>query len=45
MNYKHKTGGMLPTIVIPTGDIEKDIDFIKLQYKDISGKYPEKGIY
>lgn len=45
LDYKSKTGGMLKTIVHPTGDVEKDIDFIKSQYKDISGRYPEKGIY
>jgi 1-acyl-sn-glycerol-3-phosphate acyltransferase len=45
IDYKNKTGGMLPTIIIPSGDIEKDIELIKLQYKNISGRYPEKGIY
>ncbi|MDH8700916.1 1-acyl-sn-glycerol-3-phosphate acyltransferase [Dysgonomonadaceae bacterium PH5-43] len=27
---------------IPTGDVDKDMDYIKLQYKGVLGKYPDK---
>ena len=44
LDYKNKTGGMLSTIVIPSGEVEKDIDFIKSQYINIDGRFPEKGV-
>lgn len=44
LDYKTKIGGMLPLIIHPTGNVEKDIEIIKTQYKDISGRYPEQGI-
>ncbi|SHK80816.1 1-acyl-sn-glycerol-3-phosphate acyltransferases [Reichenbachiella agariperforans] len=29
----------------PTGQMEEDIAYIKSLYKDVKGKYPEKGVY
>ena len=44
LDYSKKEGGIINTVFYPTGDIEKDIDFIKSKYKDIKGRFPEKGI-
>lgn len=43
MDYATKTGGFLE-LFEPTGDIVKDIAFIKKELSQFSGKYPEKGI-
>lgn len=43
LDYSKKRCGVLDT-VMPTGDIEKDMKIIADHYKDIQGKYPEKGI-
>lgn len=41
LDFKYKVAGMGPAL-IPTGDIEKDMEIIKAFYKNITGKYPEK---
>lgn len=43
MDYPTKTGGFLEPFT-PTGDIDKDIAFIKGKLSQFKGKYPEKGI-
>lgn len=43
MDYPSKTGGFLE-LFKPTGDIEKDIAFIKKELSQFKGKFPEQGI-
>jgi len=43
LDYRRKTGGIGP-VIMPTGNIEKDMRAIKAFYEDISGKYPEKSL-
>jgi hypothetical protein len=40
-DYKRKVGGIGPTIV-PTGDIEADMQHIRAFYTGVSGKKPEQ---
>ena len=40
LDYKNKEVGFIAKLK-PSGDIEKDLDFIQDQYKDIKGKTPE----
>ncbi len=42
IDFRRKAGGIGP-VVIPTGDIERDMYAIHNFYADISGKYPEKS--
>ncbi|MCP4720556.1 MAG: acyltransferase [Desulfobacteraceae bacterium] len=39
VDYKLKTGGIGP-VILPTGDMEADMETIKAFYKDKFGKYP-----
>jgi len=43
LDYSRKEAGIGP-IVMPTGDVEGDIENIKAFYRTIIGKYPEKGV-
>ncbi len=43
IDYTKKTGGFGP-VFHPTGDAEKDIAEIMDYYRNIDGKYPEKGV-
>lgn len=43
IDYEKKTGGF-HGLFEPTGDIHKDIDFIKSELKQYKGKFPENGI-
>jgi 1-acyl-sn-glycerol-3-phosphate acyltransferase len=40
LDYKHKLAGFGPTVV-PTGDIEADMQAIRAFYNGITGKYPD----
>ena len=44
MDYERKIGGF-HSVMEPTGDVDKDIDYIKSILSQFKGKYPEKGIY
>lgn len=41
LDYKNKIAGV-GKVVVPSGDMEKDMREIMAFYKDIQGKYPEK---
>ena len=41
LDWKRKAGGYGPR-VMPTGDIEKDMEKIKAFYADVTAKFPEK---
>lgn len=43
LDYKRKVGG-IGRMVLPTGDIERDMQGIRDFYDDISGKYPLKSM-
>ena len=43
LDYPKKEAGIGP-IVMPTGDVEADIEKIKSFYRTITGKYPENGV-
>lgn len=42
-DYEKKDAGILEKF-IPTGDIEKDLLYIKSKYYSMKGKYPENGV-
>ncbi len=42
VDYKRKAGGIGPAIM-PTGNIEKDMEIICAFYAGVTGKYPEKS--
>ena len=42
IDYGTKTGGFLPDLIHPTGDIEKDFDLFRQAYAKITPKFPEK---
>jgi 1-acyl-sn-glycerol-3-phosphate acyltransferase len=44
MDYEKKTGGF-DSLFVPTGDVHKDIDYIKSVLSKYKGKYPQNGIY
>ena len=41
LDYRRKTGGIGP-VLLPTGNVEKDMRTIKAFYADIRGRHPEK---
>lgn len=43
MDYERKTGGFLE-LFEPTGDVDKDIHYIKTRLSEFKGRFPEKGI-
>lgn len=43
LDYEKKIAGFGP-VIYPSGDLDKDIVVIKNFFKNIKGKYPEKGI-
>lgn len=43
LDYKKKHAGVGP-LITPSGDYEKDIKVIKDFYREITPKYPEKGV-
>ncbi|NRA10367.1 MAG: 1-acyl-sn-glycerol-3-phosphate acyltransferase [Crocinitomicaceae bacterium] len=43
VDYKKKIGGF-HSLFEPTGDVDKDIAYIKSVLSQFEGKYPEKGI-
>lgn len=43
IDYKNKTGGF-DELFVPTGDTERDIQYIKKVLSKYTGKYPENGI-
>lgn len=44
VDYEKKMGGF-HSLFEPTGDVEKDINYIKSVMGQYKGKYPEKGVY
>jgi len=44
MDFENKKGGF-HSLFEPTGDVDKDIAYIKSVLGQFKGKYPEKGIY
>jgi hypothetical protein len=44
MDFENKKGGF-HSLFEPTGDVDKDIAYIKSVLGKYKGKYPEKGIY
>lgn len=44
MDYSKKIGGF-HSLFEPTGDVDKDIEYIKSVLSQFKGKYPENGIY
>jgi len=44
MDFENKKGGF-HSLFEPTGDIDKDIAYIKSVLGQFKGKYPDKGIY
>ena len=44
VDYATKTGGF-HSLFTPTGDVEKDIAYIKNVLSQYKGRFPEKGIY
>ncbi len=44
MDFENKKGGF-HSLFEPTGDVDKDIAYIKSVLGKFKGKYPEKGIY
>ena len=44
MDYEKKIGGF-HSVFEPTGDVDKDIEYIKSVMGQFKGKYPEKGVY
>lgn len=44
MDYERKIGGF-HSVFHPTGDVDKDIEYIKSVLSQYKGKYPENGIY
>ncbi len=44
VDYSTKTGGF-HSLFQPTGDVVKDIDYIKSVMGKFKGKFPEKGVY
>ena len=42
LDYRRKVGGVGP-VVVPTGDIEADMQAVRAFYADITGKNPEKA--
>lgn len=43
LDFEKKVAGIGPTFY-PTGNMEKDMEEIKNFYRNIKGKYPEKGV-
>ncbi len=43
IDYENKIGGLGPVFNI-TEDVEKDVETLKKFYRNIKGKYPEKGV-
>ena len=44
VDYERKMGGF-HSLFTPTGDVDKDIEYIKSVLSQFKGKYPEKGVY
>lgn len=44
MDYEKKIGGF-HSLFEPTGDVEKDIEYIKSVMSQYKGRFPEKGVY
>jgi 1-acyl-sn-glycerol-3-phosphate acyltransferase len=42
IDYAKKEGGILPEVVIPTGDIEKDFAILARLYEPCVARYPER---
>jgi len=42
IDYGTKTGGLLPGVVEPTGDINADFEKFRAAYANIKPKFPEK---
>jgi 1-acyl-sn-glycerol-3-phosphate acyltransferase len=43
IDFKTKTGGF-HSLFYPTGDVKKDIDYIKSVMKNYQGRFPENGV-
>ena len=41
IDYARKEGGILPEVLIPTGDIDKDFDILRRLYGPLVARYPE----
>ena len=42
LDYRRKTGGLGP-VILPTGNLDKDMERIQSFYRGITGKHPEKA--
>lgn len=45
VDYGKKVGGIVPEVFEKSGDMEADIERIKLFYHQFQGKHPEKGVH
>ncbi len=41
VDYAKKEGGILPEVLIPTGDIEKDFEMLRRNYGPLTARYPK----
>ena len=41
IDYANKEGGILPEVLIPTGDIDKDFETLQRLYGPLAARYPE----
>lgn len=41
IDYAKKEGGILPEVLIPTGDIDKDFEMLRRNYGPLAARYPE----
>ena len=41
IDYARKEGGILPEVLIPTGDIDKDFETLRRNYGPLTARYPE----
>ena len=41
IDYAKKEGGILPEVLIPTGDIDKDFETLRRLYGPLAARYPE----
>ena len=40
IDYAKKEGGILPEVLVPTGDIEKDFEILRRHYGPLAARYP-----
>ena len=42
IDYAKKEGGILPEVLVPSGDIDKDFETLRRRYGPLTAKYPER---